>query len=252
MDKVMSKEAADFLYLIKEIITDHKVTLNQTFYMLCSINNIEYDITADELVGLYNKGLIVKNKVNATKLFHLKEKDAQLSLDMPHTSKPNGTKISLTIADKIEKEFVLDSYLTDEEKKYVADKYFKGDLSAARYYIIFRSLFPVRNKKKNVKWNKKFSFAYDGVPLWDDSLRVAKKFHEIYRKKDIGAFLEGTYMAVKDATNLEEERCFMTKPYKYLAGYDQYYRDALDKMKEREEKKSTNDELGKSIDNLKV
>jgi len=253
MDKVTSEEVADVLYTIKELMKDHHITLNQAFYLMCELNNIEYTVTVADISTLFNKGLLVKGgKVNVKLLFHLRTQPKQLTMDLPHESKPIGTDISLAIAEKIEKEFVPDVYLTDEEKKYVADKYFKGDLSVARYFIIFRSLFPVKRKTKNEKWNKKFSFVYDGVTLWDDSMRVAKKFHEIYRKKDIGAFLEATYMTVKDSTNIEEERCYMTKPYKFLTSYDTYYREALERMEDRAKKKSGDDKTKKSAENLKL
>ena len=252
MDKVTSKDVADVLYTIKEIMKDHHLTLNQAFYLMCELNNIEYTVTPSDVVSLYSKNLLVKGKVNTKLLFHLRKQPEQLSLDMPFQSKPKGTEISLKVAEKIEKEFVVDEYLTDEERKYMADKYFKGDLTTARYFIIFKSLFPVKNKKKNRKWNKKFNFVYEGITLWDDSMRVAKKFAEIFHKKDIGMFLEAAYLAVKDATNIEEERCYMTKPYKFLTSYDSFYRDAEERMKEREGKKKDGGNTEKSINELKV
>ena len=251
MDKVESKDI-DLLYTIKEVMKDHHITLTQAFYLMCAIHNIEFDITPGDIVALYNKSLIVKGKVNTKLLFRLREQPEQLTLDMPFKSKPKGTKISLAIAEKIEKEFVIDTFLTEKEQKYIADKYFKGDLVAARYFIIFKSLFPVKSKKRNAKWNKKFGFVYDGVSLWDDSMKIAKKFHEIYRKQDIGAFLEATYMMVKDSTNLEEEKCFMTKPGKFLTSYDSYYREALERMEDRDKKKDDGGKMKESIKTLKV
>jgi len=244
MDEV--KTRSDLLYEIKDIMKDHNLTAEQALYLLCEIENIEYDISARDLVSLYNKNLIVKGKVNQTLLFHLK-KPKQLALDLKTHTKPIGTEYSLKVAEVIEKTFVPDMYLTEEERKRIADEFFKGDMEVARYFIIFKSLFPVRDKKRNAKWNKKFGFQYDGISLWDESPRVAKKFHEIYRKKDIGVFLEATYQKVKDSTKFEDEVCFMTKPYKFLTAYGDYYEQAKTNMEERQKRseKSGNSGLEK-------
>ena len=232
MDKGIT--TATTLYTIKDIMLDHKLTLEQAFYLICNINNVDYDLTANELIPLYNKSLIKKNKVNTKLLFRSKDAPEQQKLDLNFESKPKGTEFSLKLADRLEKEFVLNDYLSQEERAYIANKYFKGDLTVARYYIIFKSLFPIKNKKKNMKWNNRFGFSYDGIGLWDDSLKVARKFHEIYRKKDIGVFLVATFKKVKDSTQIFDEKCFMTKPFKFLTSYDDYYRDALDEIKSKE------------------
>ena len=244
MDKITSEGAKDLLYTIKEIMKDHNLTLSQAVYLMCSLNNIEFDITFDDLQSLVNKSLVVSTGVNATLLFHLKAKakEAQTELVMTHESKPKGTEFSLKVAEKIEKEFVIDKFLTDEEKKYIADTYFKGDIGIARYFIIFKSLFPVKSKKKNAKWNKKFGFVYDKDTRWDSGMHVAKKFQELFHKKDIGVLLEATYMAVKDSVDLETESCYMTKPFKFLTSCDDFCRDAKERIEQRAKKGSTKKE----------
>ncbi len=252
MEKVEEKKEkkelkiSDVLYSIKTIMFDHHLTIDQAMYLMCRSENIEYNITVADLTSLYNKNLIVKDKVNMTLLFHLKA-PKQLSLSMALESVPIGTDISLNIADRIEKEFVIDKYLTVKERKKIADKYFKGDLTVARYFIMFKSLFPVKSKKTNAKWNKKFGFIYDGIGLWDDSLNITKKFHKIFRKLDIGAFLEATYRKVKDSIDFEQERCFMTKPYKFLNAFDSYYSEALERLKSLQlrEQKDTDEKINK-------
>lgn len=254
MDKVNQEEAtvpdySSALYVIKDIMTDHHLTADQAMYLLCKFYNIEYDIDIAGVTSLYNKGLLIKgNKVNATLLFHLK-KPMQLTIDLPFNSKPRGTELTLDRANRIEKEFVIDEFISDEEKKSVADKYFKGDLMLAKYFIIFRALFPSTHRR-NYKWNKKFGFVYEGIDLWDSSPRVAKKFIEIYKKLDIGIFLEATYKRVRDSIDIEQNKCFMTKPYKHMLSFDTYYKDVEIELKKAtsKDKKNTDDK----IDKLKV
>jgi hypothetical protein len=246
-----SKElfSKDSLYIIKDIMKDHCLTANQALYLLCQAYDIEYDAESKDLASLYNKGLLTKgHTVNLTLLFHLK-KVVQLTLDLPFNSKPKGTSLTLDRADRIEKEFVIDIFLIDEEKKRIADEYFKGDQTQAKYFIIFKSLFPTV-KKYNLKWNKKFGFTYEGMNLWDDSPRVAKKFTEIYKKLDIGIFLEATYRRVKESIDLEQERCFMTKPYKHMLAFSTYYRQVEDDLKSQVQR--SDKETEEKIDKLKV
>lgn len=252
MDKIKEKKKkeltfADVLYDIKDIMLDHSLTADQSLYLLCKFHEIEYDIDLTGITSLYNKGLLTKgHTVNATLLFHLK-KAKQGTLDLSFNSKPNGTELTLDRAVRIEKEFVVDNYLTTDEKKYMADKFFKGDMVLAKYFIIFKSLFPVPHKANNLKWNRKFGFIYDGINLWDSAPRVAKKFIEIYKKYDIGIFLEATYRKVKESIDLEQEKCFMSKPYKHLLSFESYYREveADLKKKKKHSEKDTKDKVNK-------
>jgi hypothetical protein len=88
--------------------------------------------------------------------------------------------------------------------------------------------------------------------LWDDSLKVAKKFIEIYKKLDIGIFLEATYRKVKDSIDFEQQRCYMTKPYKFLIAYDSYYQDTIDIIKVRLNALSKGNSTANQLNNLKV
>jgi len=230
---VSAEDEALVLYKIREIVDDHHLTLTQAYYLLCKIHTIDVVLDPIEEVSLYNKKLLLSNgNVNQTLLFHLKQA-TQLSLDLKAFIQPKGNDYTLAIADKLEKEFVCAEFLETEFKKRIADRYFKGDETITKYFIIFRSLFPVKDKKRNAKWNTKFGFIYDGIGLWDNSPRIAKKFMEIYRKKDIGIFLEATYRYAKDSVIVDEEKTFMTKPYKFLVAYEDYYDTTMDAIKER-------------------
>ena len=223
----------DALYGIQGIMADHHITLEQAFYLLCKTYGLDYVIELSDSNSLYQKGLMKPgDKVNKTLLFHLKNAQ-QLTLDLACETKPNGNEYTLDVADRIEKQFTSDWLLKDEKRNEVAKKHFKGDLTAARYFLIFRSLFPVRSPRNNKKWNTKFGFVFNGVDLWDDSPRVAKKFHEVYRKLDIGVFLEATYIKIKNFTDFEAQKCFMTKPFKFLNAFDSVYEEAMDSIETR-------------------
>jgi hypothetical protein len=229
---VESITRTSFIFEIKDIMKEHALTLDQAVYLLASMEGIDWELTGADALSLVNKGLIREGKVNQTLLFRTRPA-IQGTLELNFESVPRGTEETLAVAHNLEDKLVPAMHLTEEFKKSIADEYFKGDLNVARYFIIFRHLFPVRDIKANAACNKHFGFSYNGITLWDSHIRVAKKFHEIYRKKDIGLFLMGAYYCVRDSIDIDHERCFMTKPYKFLLAFEPWYESAKERLEER-------------------
>ena len=224
---------SSFIFELKDVMKEHALTLDQAVYLLASIHNIDWELSGADALSLVNKGLIRDNKVNQTILFRTRP-SIQGVLDFNTESKPHGTEETLRMAHNLETKLVPGIHLTDAYRKTIADEFFKGDLTIARYFIIFRHLFPVRDIKANILWNKHFGFSYSGITLWDSHVRVAKKFHEIYRKKDIGLFLSGAYYCVSDSLDAEHEKCYMTKPYKFLLAFEPWYETAKERLEEKQ------------------
>jgi hypothetical protein len=223
---------SSFIYEIRDIMKEHGLTLEQAIYLLASIHTIDWELSGADALSLVNKGLIRDNKVNQTLLFRTRPA-LQGVLDLNFDSKPRGTEETLRIAHNLETKLVPDIHLDEAYRKTVADEFFKGDMSLARYYIIFRHLFPVRDIKANKNWNKAFGISYSGITLWDSHVRVAKKFHDVYRKRDIGLLLSGLYYYAVDALDIEKERSYMTKPYKFLLAFEPWYELAKEKLEEK-------------------
>lgn len=222
----------DFIYTVQEIMKEHSVTLGQAMYLLATVYGITWELSGADALSLVSKGLIRNNKINQTLLFRTRPV-IQGTLDLNFETKPKGTDETLRLADNLETRFVPPIHLDATYRKSIADEYFKGDLSVARYFIIFKHLFPVKDTKLNHLWNRHFGFIYGGITLWDPHVRVAKKFLDIYRKRDIGLFLSGCYYKVVDSLDVQTEKCFMTKPYKFLEAYESWYEIAETKFKEK-------------------
>jgi hypothetical protein len=231
---IVSRSA--FIFELRDVMKEHALTLDQAIYLLALVEDIDWESTAADALALVSKGLIRDNKVNQTLLFRTRP-PIQGVLDLNFESKSRSTEETLRIAHNIEAKLVTSTHLTNEYRKTVADEYFKGDLNIARYYIIFRHLFPVKDIKANANWNKHFGMNYAGITLWDSHVRVAKKFHELYRKKDIGLLLSGLYYYVKDSLNYESDMCYITKPYKYLQAYEPWYEIAKERLEEKQREK---------------
>lgn len=224
---------SSFIFELRDVMKEHQLTLDQAVYLLASLHSIDWELSGADALSLVNKGLIRDNKVNQTILFRTRP-PIQGVLDFNTESKPRGTEETLRMAHNLETKLVPAIHLADAYRKTTADEFFKGDLTVAKYFIIFRHMFPVRDIKANVLWNRHFGFSYNGITLWDSHIRVSKKFHEIYRKKDIGLFLSGAYYCVSDSLDAEHEKCFMTKPYKFLLAFEPWYETAKERLEEKQ------------------
>ncbi len=229
---------SEFIYEVQDLVSEHGITLAQAFHCLCLLHNIDSIISAEDALPIYQKGLIKGNKINLKVLFRDREEPEQATLNLEFTSEPKSTEDTLKVVDRLEKRIVLDKYLSDDYRGEIAQKYFKGDKNVARYFIVFKSLFPVKDKKVNAKWNKHYGYIYEGLTLWDSHVRVAKRFHELYRKKDICIFIAGAYLYTRDVVNSDEETCWITKPYKFMTNYEQWYDSAEENMIAKQEEEA--------------
>jgi len=233
MDK---KVLAETLMLIDDIMNSHTLTERESIAVLRSYAGMTHTLSITERVPMVNSGLLLlDDTVNESLLFKDKEV-IQTSLNLQFESVPKSTSDHLDLAHKLEKELVPSDIDKDEMIKYYADKYFSGDKSVARYFVIFRFLFPDKTSPGSTNWTRHFKVGFDSTKRWVPTAGNAKKFHDIYRKKDIGIFLASTYYAVLDSVNIADGTCFMTTSDKFMLRYDSWYEYAADKIKAAQEK----------------
>lgn len=236
MSKI-EKTRPQFVYEVRDLMKEHNLNERQVIQIFALLHGISWELPAEDNLVLINKNLLKPgNQVNIKVLFR-REEDQQQMLKFNFNSKAKVTEETITIAENLEKEFVPEDWLTDVYVKRIADEYFSGDLTLARYFMIFKAMFPVKDLKQNKKWNVHFRMTYEDSTRWSSSYLVPKKFAQIYAKKDIGLFLSGLYYAIKDSINPDIARCFMTKPEKFLLDYEQWYDLAKTKLEQAKKKK---------------
>lgn len=239
MGKIDGITRPEFAYEMIGLMRTHSITLNQTFILYCKLYDIKYEfpdaeLYAADLMALFNKGLLRSGqKVNRTKMFG-KKKSAQLTLDINFTTDPICTDETLKLAKNLEAQFVPEWRLTDENIKAEADTSFRGDLGIARYFMTFRALFPTA---QNENWNTHFGFGYIGTNRWDTSTMIEKKFKDVYKTRDIGLFLAGTYYYILDSIESVKGECYCSKPGPYLDSYRQWYELAKTKLENQAKSK---------------
>ncbi len=229
----------DFLFEIKSIMKEHSISLEQALSIYFMLYEIEYEISAETVIVLFQKGLLkAGNKVSLIKLFKDKKKREQLEIGFNYSTKPNVTDETAKLVTNLETIFVPEYEKTEISIKTFADEWFKGDIEMTRHFIIFKYLFPKENKiGDNSLWNIHFKFAYEGVSRWSNSTAVARKFQQIYITKDIGLFLSGTYYFIRDSIDPYTGECFSTKPNKFLDAYKSWYEVAENKLVEKQKAK---------------
>ncbi len=231
----------EFLYEVKDVMKEHGLTATQTFQVLSLLHGIEWEIPATDLIILVNKRLVkAGNKVNVDVLFR-RDKSKQLIIDLTFNSDPVGTEETLKLAANLLKELVDPEQLKETNLKTIANEYFAGDVTKAKYFTIFRAMFPIKNLKENKRWNKHFKITYEGSSRWSSSYIVPKKFDKIFKERDIGLFLTGLYYAVVDSIDYNTHMCFITKPEKFLNDYTQWYDLAKSKLETIKRKKENSE-----------
>jgi len=233
MDK---KSLTDVLMEVDDLMITHGLTEREVIAILRSFCSMTHTLSITEKNPLMLKSiLLLDDTVNEGVLF--KNKPAvQTVMQMEFESVPKCEISHLDLAHKLEKELVPEDMDKDELITMYANKYFSGDKTVARYFVVFRFLFPDRTSGGMQNWTRHFKVGFDGVKRWVPTVSNAKKFHDIYRKKDIGIFLAGAYYAVLDAVDINAGTCFMTTSDKFMMRYDSWYDYALDKVKAAEKK----------------
>lgn len=239
MDKINIElpNYSEAVLFIKGLMMKHSITADQALHLMCSVYSIDSNISVTDALSMVNKGLLKGRDFKAvpSKIFEM-ELPTQLTLDATWESKPIGDELTLDIADRIEKRFTHERLLDTELRKSIALKYFKGDITIARYFLIFRSLFPVNNPEYNKKWNQAFGITYEDGDRWFISKEVISSFSKYYRKYDIGLILETLYHTVKNSINYESGKCFMTKPIKFLDNFEHLQEEIVEVIEDRKKK----------------
>lgn len=241
IEKDLGMSRPDFIYEVIDIMETHKINVRQAFYVYGLIYKIEYLKSNDELNNdlllLVSKGLVTaKGLPNVNKLFGKKKKrNLQIAMSLNFETNPIGNDETLVIAQNLEKEFVIDKYLDKGYIKKTSDQFFQGDEKIAKYFLIFRSLFPGKDAV-NSKWNKHFGFTYIDTDRWEETTVISRKFRDIYKSKDIGLFLSGLYYYMQDSIDFNKGECYCVKPNKFLDRHTQWYEVAKERHKSNKNK----------------
>jgi hypothetical protein len=191
-------------------------------FMACGLG---YPIVSEEIDNdiLYfmKKGYLHNGKVTAEgwKLMELKE---QVRNNVINSTLPILTDETANITKRLAKHFLGDMFKGTDYKQY---NEVCGNAIMAPFFFMFMNMFPSSNLDKNKHWNTHFT-VWTNVNLRRITGMTVKNFKKVYKTKDMGLFLLGTYMFIKESHNQEKNQYFVKNLENYWREYEYWYNRA--------------------------
>ena len=237
-----------FLKNIKELGKKGAIDKEQSLYLIFLEAGMDIQITAPKLLALTKAKYIESGKIAKSLYKELEDIKLKGTIEPLYT-----TDVSKEVVKKIctyvcvKENGILRVPGGDEDPVgFTSEEYLGGEMAIAYHYLIMLFLFPTEGDA-NRRWIKHFLGApYTGVPLRKRSKSSGKAFKTLAKKRDMGAFLLGTYRYIKSVT--KGDKAFVTTIPKYLKEYEDWYYQALADMKEAKDVKdlfkTTSDDTG--------
>jgi hypothetical protein len=224
-------------YAINKILKLAKsiqINYNQALYLLSlKFNPNEIVIINNvDILKLIELELVQSNKLTVTgeNLLNVILKDDIKSIDnsdkylYPKISSESGV-----IIKDLAKVFLKDRL---DEKEYTRLSLHIKNPVQVPFFFLFLELFPTADKNKNKVWDEHFQTEWDNVTLKRISPGSVKKFEQIWKFKDIGLFLLGTYMFIASSRNEKTNKYFIKSLENYFKEYEHWYNLAGEKIED--------------------
>lgn len=215
---------------IKIALEEKKIDEVQALYLIYTYQKIPMDIDPEDLLVLTGLKYIHSGRVGKILL----TQDSPIKDVIPGTIKPKYINdVSAAIPKKLVRLIGVKNPDTgglhfsgsEDTVNDTARKYLGKEGLIAYHYMIFLFLFPIESKT-NRKWERHFlSHEYKGPRLRLRSAATGKKFKQIAKTKDMGAFLYGTYLFIK--SGIRENKTYIKSIKHYLTEYEEWYDEAL-------------------------
>lgn len=208
-----------------------RLTANQALFLIAVKEGIyTVDLPGEELLDLVKKGYLRGNRVTQDGFDKLDQalndvKAVEIERVKVNSQYPILTKETGQLVKRLAKHFHRGELTPKEFDKLSA--YNKNPL-AIPFLFMFLQMFPTTNEKANKAWKRHFGVNASGVTLRKMSRGTARKFQAIWKKKDIGLFLLGTYMFIKESYNQESDKYYVAKIENYLGEWENWYDRAED------------------------
>ena len=210
-----------------------ELTCNQVLFLMGHINDvITVSIPSEELLELVQKGYYRNNRITTTGIEDIEITSKNMSAAKNdkarmNTSYPLLTRETVEIVKALAKHFHRGE-LTAKEIQHLNS--YTDNLMSIPFMFMFLQMFPTADAKKNAAWETHFGANGSGVTLRKMSRGTARKFATIWRKKDMGLFLLGTYLFVKQSYSSESDKYYVKNIENYLAEWEHWYQQAQEQM----------------------
>ena len=200
------------------------ININQALFLIAVSQSIfTVELSNEDLLDLIKKGYMRGNKVNQDVINQFnKKQEIKKAID---STLPIITKDTGEIIKKLALPFINNRLNSREFERLSA--YFSNELIIP-FAFMFLQMFPSSDSKKNLDWDKQFKYKWTGVTLRRMSTGSANKIKQIWKTKDIGLFLLGTYLYILQSKSDDSEKFYVGKIENYLKEYNNWYEEAKD------------------------
>jgi len=211
------------LSVIDNISKNGKINNTMSYFLFRLACNVKgtIDLEPEDYLVLMKKEYIKNGKITDLGLSLLNDK-ATSNSEVVNSTLPKLTEETGNIAKRLAKHFLADMFKGNEYKNY---NEYCDNIIMAPFFFMFMNMFPSSNELKNVHWDKHFS-KWSNVNLRRVTGMTVRNFKKVYKTKDMGLFLLGTYMCIKESYNQEKDTYYVKSLENYWKEYDYWYKRA--------------------------
>lgn len=226
MDEI---ELLEKLNWIEEISSKNSLCFSQVWYLLALKNNkkLPFDIYDEDLLELVKIGFVSGNKITKSGIQFLDTKVTVKQSNTVNSTLPRLTSDTTQIVKRLAIHFLADMFKGNDFKKY--NEHCDNPIMAP-FFFMFMNMFPSSNSDANKHWNRHFESQWTNVNLRRVTTMTTKKFKQIWKSKDIGLFLLGTYFFIKGSHNQEKNVYFVKSLENFWKESDYWYDVASDML----------------------
>jgi len=215
----------DILNIIDKISKTFKISDSSSYYLIRIMCNQagKINIEPEDYLLLMKNDLIKNGKATELAFSFLNESNQNNENNNINSTLPIITSETGNITKRLATHFLSDMF---KGKDFIYYNEICNNKIMAPFFFIFMNMFPSSNESKNKHWDKHFHHKWSSMTLRRVTSMTVKNFKKVYKTKDIGLFLLGTYMFIKESYNADKDKYYIKSLENYWKEYDEWYRRA--------------------------
>jgi hypothetical protein len=220
-----------FLTYINAIKNITKLNHSQVLYLMIlnsQMPGFNMTLQTEDFLELVEKQFIFQNKITKFGSTILEYDESKIkNISFVDSTLPKLTEPTANIVKRLSTHFLGDMFKGSDYTIY--NEHCKNPIMAP-FFFMFMNMFPSSNADKNKHWNKHFDTLWTNVNLRRVTTMTVKKFKQVWKTKDIGLFLLGTYLFIQGSHNQEKNVYFVKSLENYWKEYDFWYETAQEML----------------------
>ena len=214
---------------IRKVAIQGNISSEHVFFLICSQSTVNVaTLDPSQVLSLVEKGYYKNGKITELGKSILNVSNFKETSNNTDYSLPKLTEETANITKRLASHFLADRFQGREFKEY--QLHCKNNVIMSSMFFIFMNMFPTADKTKNIPWNEHFETVWTNVTLRRVTSMTIKKFNQVYKSKDMGLFLLGTYMFIKESYNADRGVYYIKNLENYWREYEGWYNRASEML----------------------